>query len=122
MCNKCGIDVELLPNGKTVRLLEDLDIYGFVFVSRGFKSDLASIPKIFHPVLPKLGKYSIPSIIHDFLYESGLFSRKESDKIFDYLNKMYGVKLWKRKAIYYGLRVGGWVAWNKYRKQDAEGV
>lgn len=117
-----GIKMELMPDGKSIRLLEDLTIGYYTLVYKGFVSDFASIPRIFHPILPKLGLYSEPSIVHDFLYESGLFSKKESDKIFDYLNKLYGVKPWKRRAIYYGLRIGGWVAWNKYRKKDRKGI
>lgn len=38
-----------------------------IVVPKGFKTDLASIPRIFWAILPKNGKYQKAAILHDYL-------------------------------------------------------
>lgn len=37
-------------------------------VPLGFESDRASVPRVFWNIIPPMGKYSIPALIHDLLY------------------------------------------------------
>lgn len=84
----------------------------------GMKTDYGSIPKILHNVLSPTGKPTYAFVIHDMLYQKGLYNKKTSDKILDEAMKLLGVGWFKRKTIMSGLKLGGWVAWNKYRKKD----
>lgn len=55
------------------------------YVPKGFKTDFASIPRIFWNIIAPIGKHTLPSVLHDYLYEYGAslgISRKEADKIF----------------------------------------
>ena len=84
----------------------------------GMKTDYGSIPKILHNVLSPTGKPTYAFVIHDMLYQKGIFNKKKSDKILDEAMKILGVGWFKRKTIMSGLKLGGWVSWNKYRKKD----
>jgi len=87
-------------------------------VPTGFVTDFASIPRITHPIIPKLGRYNRPAILHDYLYASGDFPRRTADTIFLLAMKNVGVSAARRQIMYLAVRVGGWVPWNKYRKMQ----
>ncbi len=40
-----------------------------ITVPKGFKTDLASIPRIFQSLIPKLGHHIRPAIVHDYACE-----------------------------------------------------
>lgn len=82
----------------------------------GFRTDFASIPRLFWNILPPWGKYGKAAVIHDWLYKSGVFSRERSDEIFLEAMKLLGVSTAVRYIIYYGVRLGGWIAWSGHRK------
>ena len=115
-----------MPNGITWELQEEFVYYvgstlsgEVVFVPRGFKTDFASIPKIFWSIIGgPTGKYTNAAVVHDYLYVKGTYTRKRTDQIF--LEAMKGLKVswWKRKAMYFAVRVGAWGPWNRYRKKD----
>jgi hypothetical protein len=89
-----------------------------ILVPIGFETDLGSIPRIFQSFIPKDGIAIFAYILHDYLYKTGLFTRAQTDRILDEAMKSLGASLVHRKAVLNGLRVGGWVAWNKHRKAD----
>jgi len=87
----------------------------------GFIGDLSSIPGIIRPFIPKtvLGK---APWLHDFLYRcqphgSSAKHRKQADTLYrdGALDEGMGVK--KAYALYYGLRIGGWMTWNSHKKK-----
>ncbi|MHA1809343.1 MAG: DUF1353 domain-containing protein [Candidatus Heimdallarchaeaceae archaeon] len=87
-------------------------------VPSGFKTDLASIPRIFwsligHPA----GEYSAAAVLHDWLYSVQIESREKSDKLLLEGMEVLEVKKYKRYLIYWAVRIGGWKAWNKYSKK-----
>ena len=54
-------------------------------VPKGFKTDFASIPRIFRVLIEPTGKHSLAAVLHDYLYTKGSqmgISRKRADKIF----------------------------------------
>lgn len=80
-------------------------------IPEGFTNDLASIPAIGRPLIKKVGRHSWAALVHDWLYDQQIGTRKEADKIFLDIMKKHGVSWWKRSAMYRAVRVGGWYAW-----------
>lgn len=89
-----------------------------IVVPAGLQTDLGSIPAVLQWLFPKDGKAVFGYILHDYLYKVGTFSRDISDDILEEAMKVLGVSWWRRKGVRAGLKVGGWVAWNKHRKND----
>ena len=79
-------------------------------------TDLGSIPQVLQGIFPKDGKAMFAYILHDCLYQSGILSRSQSDDVLEEAMNTLGVTWWRRKSVRAGLRVGGFIAWNKYRK------
>lgn len=63
--------LEQLPSGR-VRLLESFeyrtDWGDKVLIPKDHVSDFASVPRLLQWLVPKVGKWSTPSIIHDYLW------------------------------------------------------
>lgn len=78
-------------------------------VYSGFKFDGASIPRILWSIAgcPMGGKYSSASCIHDALYASRLFARKDCDKIFHRAMLASGVDIVTAKQMYLAVRKFG---------------
>ena len=96
-----------------------------IFVTAGFKTDFASIPRFAWPIIGHpTGKYGKAAVIHDWLYEfpsDGVEeqrSRRRCDQIFLEGLKVLGVGWWKRSTMYSAVRVGGWVGWNADRGRE----
>lgn len=113
-------------------------------VPAGFVTDLATIPWPLSILLPPDGPWARPAILHDFQYRTqpwvdytlGLkgvdrartraarkendyylesrLTRADADGIFRRFQKEIGVSWIKRNIIYYGVRLGGWLAWSRY--------
>jgi len=86
-----------------------------VLIPAGYKTDFASIPW-WTPnwLIPVGGLSAMPAIAHDYLYESGIVSRRAADDTFLRLLKQAGVQLWQRNLMYNYVRALGWV---RYKKQ-----
>ena len=92
-----------------------------VIVPTGFKTDFASIPKGVRSLIPQLGKWTAPAVIHDFLYWCGPsigYDQAMADSAFLNLMEQVDVRSWRKWAIYGALRAFGSFAWNKHRKLD----
>ncbi|EHT5012411.1 DUF1353 domain-containing protein [Salmonella enterica] len=76
-------------------------------VPAGFITDLATIPRIFWTLLPPDGKYAKAAIIHDYLYDNALRTKREADLIFLDGMTVLGVPRWKRMIMYYAVRLFG---------------
>jgi len=84
-------------------------------IPKGFLTDFASTPKFLHSFFPPTDlDYILSAILHDYLYFSNYFTRLESDIIFLQAMKLQGCPWWKRKAVFNGVRIGGWKAWQKH--------
>lgn len=53
-----------------------------VIVPAGFQTDRSSIPRIFRSIIPRDGPHNLASILHDYLYETRMVSRKYADDLF----------------------------------------
>lgn len=91
-----------------------------VIVPPGFRTDLASIPRVLWNILPPVGKYDAAAVVHDYLYQTGGVSRAQADAVLREAMAVCGVGAFTRFTIYAGVRVGGLAIWRRYRARDAE--
>lgn len=83
-----------------------------VIIKKGFKTDLVSSTRLFWFIIPPHGLSSNPSIVHDYIWRSSLFSRKQCDKIFLEL-LIKSVPKWQAYIMYAVVRAFGWMKKNK---------
>lgn len=86
-------------------------------VPAGFETDLASIPQLFHSVVPVNGMHRAAAIVHDWLYVTQPCPRADADRIFLEAMANLGVRWSQRWVMYAAVRVGGWLPWS--RRRDA---
>ena len=107
--------------------LEDNFLYeskhGRLKVAGGFRTDGASIPRIFWRVIgcPLRARYTPAAILHDALYQAGYLTREESDKVLLEAMGECDVHPLRAYAIYLAVRAGGWLPWRKHRNEEADG-
>lgn len=115
-------DLRMLSSGDW-QLLASLSYFHrsglIITVPRGFITDLASIPRIFHSLIPQHGSHSPAAILHDYLYATQEMSRKQADQMFCDVMKDTGVNIVRCYAMYLAVRIGGWIAWHQ-RRADRE--
>jgi len=100
----------------TAPLLYQSDLLGrTITVPAGFKTDLASVPRL--PVVYLLtGNTSVEAaVVHDFLYTFPTTTRKTADAVLQEASAVTGVPLWRRKLMWAGVRIGGDSHWNKQK-------
>ena len=76
-------------------------------IPKGFITDFASTPRILYPIIPPIGIYNKACIIHDYLYQEKIFSRKNCDLIFLQAMKILDVPKWKRNLMFAVVRLFG---------------
>ena len=117
-------------------LLADLVYVGSrdkFIVPKGFKTDFASIPRLFQNLIPKNGRHDAAAIVHDYLYRCQPFvtirmsqtvtfsvthdriTRLEADGVFRRILKELGVGYFRRSLMYRAVRLGGRRAWSKWQ-------
>ena len=97
--------------------------YGNVTVEKDFVSDLASVPPL--PLAYTLTKNAsvTGAVVHDWLYREGTIlgqriTRQQADNVMFDVMVDEGISWWRRRLIITGLKIGGWLAWNKHRDRD----
>jgi len=91
----------------------------YVRVPKGFKTDFASVPRIFF-FLPDWATYSKAPVLHDWLFRSKQITgkpitRKRADDIFleamlvDWRN--HRSRYFVAHMEYWAVRIAGWLAW-----------
>ncbi|HFC54303.1 MAG TPA: DUF1353 domain-containing protein [Gammaproteobacteria bacterium] len=120
--------VSPLADGRTWVLVEpfsydvgELGSGDTIEVSRGFKTDFASIPRLFWIALPKWGKYGNAAVIHDWLYMTQERSRAEADAILLEGMGVLEVPRWQCFLIFRAVRWFGWFAWMRNRWEREAG-
>lgn len=114
------IRVEILPDGRRVRLIEQFSVntsIGEIIVPKGFVTDFASVPRFFWRIIPPWGRYSPAAVVHDYLYYIGDFGKRRADLVFLELMKRLGVSYWKRRVMYYAVKWFGFTAWKNHRER-----
>lgn len=102
---------------------------------KGFATDLASVPQLFWNILPPTGGswdlYGPATVIHDYLYKyAHIYNYKtkqiqsitqlQADLILFQAMTDLGCPTWSKYLVYYGVRFGGFSAWNKWRKLNLQ--
>lgn len=92
-----------------------LDGKGLVYIPKAFRTDFGSIARFLWAIVgaPATGKHRRAVLFHDWLYSTQTVPRKEADDICLEIMKEDGANALKRYTIYFGVRVGGQVAWNR---------
>ena len=87
------------------------------YVLKEFKSNGASIPRLLWSIVgtPRATDMAQSAVLHDFKYRYGGVSRKRADQLLREGMKVLGAPWWKRQIVYAGIRIGGFVIWEKYR-------
>ncbi|MCV0441463.1 MAG: DUF1353 domain-containing protein [Hydrogenophaga sp.] len=114
--------LELQADGETFRLLKPVrwtpranfairhDLPpGPLRVPAGFVTDFASVPRLFRSLVPRAGRYSLATFVHDWLYRAQPegWTRKKADLAFLSAMRDLGVPWLKRRTIYHAVRIGG---------------
>jgi hypothetical protein len=91
-----------------------------VHVLPGFRSDGASIPRFFWRLLgsPYDPDIIVEAIAHDALYRGEIVPRKDADAAFLRLMEEYGVRKRRRRAIWIGVRLFGWLTWLRHTPES----
>lgn len=123
------VDSRLLPEtsgGRAVWELLQPVIYSNnrgveIKAPRGFQTDFASVPRFFWRVVPPAGPHGAAAVVHDYLYvHQGDWNRKDVDVLFHECLGVLGVPDWKRNLMYLGVRLGGWLGWNRNKRRWAK--
>ena len=113
--------VELLPKSsrgrfKTLEHINHQLINGReLFIHKGFVSNGASVPKILWGIYSPYGTYTMAAIVHDYLYENNLYTRKFADRQFLIDMGKCGTNKFTKWLFYYIVRIFGSLNWNKYK-------
>ena len=105
------------PNSDTSWILHEDLVYKTssfaITVPTGFKTDLASTPKVLWSILPPFGLYTNAAVLHDFMYSTqpAPFIRKDADDIFYHNLLGAGVIKVKALSMYYAVRMFGDSHW-----------
>ena len=100
-------------------------------IPAGFTFDGASIPKFLHTWLSPTGVLLMGGLVHDFAYKYQTLLLKDGktigkknqqwmDKVFRDINIDINGFYFLNYLAYWALRIGGFVAWNKHRKVNAQ--
>ncbi|MCZ2109452.1 MAG: DUF1353 domain-containing protein [Dehalococcoidia bacterium] len=92
------------------RLTEDLAYQGRTdrfLVPAGFRTDFASVPRLFTWLVPTSGEYTKAAVLHDWLLEESGISRHDADGIFRRTMRELGVSDLRRYVMWGAVRIAG---------------
>lgn len=81
-------------------------------VPTGFRTDLASVPRLPLVFLLAGDCAREAAVVHDFLYQSHETDRATADAILREASACTGVPAWRRWLMYAGVRLGGASHWD----------
>lgn len=88
-----------------------------ITVPIGFYTDFASVPRL-GLIYSMLGDCAHqPAVIHDWLYYAAITTKEVADLVLLEAMKVIGISAWRRYPIYWGVKFGGFYAWNTHRKE-----
>ena len=98
-------------------LIDFDDTLESVEVPKGFVTDFASVPRVFWVLLPPDGRYTQAAVLHDFLYFTQQYTRRQADRIFLEAMAVLGVWWIRRRTMWLAVRACGWYGWNKRKNE-----
>lgn len=78
-----------------------------ILIPKGYNTDLASVPRLLWSIIPPFGEYTFAAIIHDYLYDKGMFTKEFADKEFRMIMKYSNVIGHKRFIMYSSVKLFG---------------
>ena len=81
-------------------------------VPEGYRTDFASVPRMFWWLIPRYGRYTEAAVLHDFLCDESKekrFNRCDADGIFRRTLRELGVGYLRRRLMWAAVRWGGGV-------------
>lgn len=104
-------------------LLEDVSFYlsnGLIInIKKGYIWDLSSSPRFLWSLFPPDGDFQIAALIHDFLYENKITSRKFADKEMFLWSMVisgtdhFSFRNMDNRLRFHAVRLFGWYIYNK---------
>lgn len=88
----------------------------FITVPEGFVTDFASVPRLPLVFLLVGNTCQKGSVLHDYIYRTGLLPRLLGDQVHYEANKAAGVPWWLRTLVFIGVRLGGF---SSYKKKES---
>lgn len=106
-----------VSDGDAMWILTEPLVYESVTLGRvltvpaGFKTDLASVPRV--PILYTLagGTSDEAAVVHDYLYTVKIVPRGTCDDVFKEASRVTGVPAWRRNLMWIGVRLFGGLHW-----------
>ena len=92
-----------------------------IMVPVGFKTDLASIPRLAWSLMPPMGRYEAAAVVHDWLYWSQELCREDADAVFLDAMIYSGVGIVSRTIIHRAVRMFGGFAWRANAAARSQG-
>jgi hypothetical protein len=93
-----------------------------VVVPRGFVTDFASIPPALQSYIQQNGPYSLPAVVHDYLYWMQGCTREQADRLFRLAMIENRVPRATAEQIYAAVRLGGAAAWSSNAAARTSGL
>lgn len=87
-----------------------------IVVPKGFKTDFASIPRIFWPIISPIDTHGKAAVIHDYCYSIGHYNKTKCDLIFKEALRVLKVPEWKIFCMYWCVWLFGWIVWWRHRR------
>jgi len=122
-------DVYYSPRLKTWVLGEDYQtqVNGSILcIKAGFRFDMASVPRVFAPMIQAFELGTVGPLKHDLCYQaSGVLedayppvtlTRRKVDFAFKADMILEGVCKWRRVPAFWAVRMFGWAAWCRKRR------
>jgi hypothetical protein len=82
----------------------------------GFRTDFASVPRIFWPIISPIDEHGKAAVVHDYCYAEGFYSKRRCDEIFLEAMTVLGVNVIKKYVMYYIVLTIGWYSWYRCRR------
>lgn len=83
-----------------------------ISVPVGTVTDLASVPRLLWTIFPPHGRWAKAAIIHDYLYDQAIGTKKYADRTFRESMAVLGVSRVTRTLMYWAVR---WFGRGNYR-------
>ena len=104
---------------KTTELVWYRDAVTYIEIPVGFKSDLASVPRVLWSAVASPWDLALPALFHDLLYAQQVVKRRVADQTLLSMMEDSNIPWAVRWTVYLGVRVGGWVAWRQHARELA---
>lgn len=116
-----NLRTERLENGRRT-LIRSLGVQigdEEIIVPAGITTDFSSIPW-WGRILVRWSRVDIAGVVHDWLYQTAAMSRREADQRWRSVARAgdHRANAFQAWVGYIALRLGGWIAWNRHRRQN----